>query len=74
MLEQIKYQIEQKAFGLFSFLGDKLGIESRRIRLFFIYISFIAVGSPFLVAGMVVDFWRNMWQYIKGRGKSLWDL
>lgn len=74
-MEQLKYYIEKLAFQMFSFLGDTMGIESRRVRMFFIYTSFIAIGSPFVVAGMVVDFWRNMTRYIRRRRRNrLWDL
>jgi len=76
MFERIKYHIEQRAFEMFSFLGEKLGIESRRIRMFFIYVSFVAVGSPFIVVAMIANFWKYLFEYFVGsRGnKKMWDL
>ena len=67
---KIKYHIERMAFDTFSFLGERMGIESRRIRMFFIYVSFVAVGSPVLVMAMITDFWKYMFQMFTGsRGK-----
>lgn len=75
MLERIKYHIERRAFETFSFLGARMGIESKKIRMFFIYVSFVAIGSPFIVLAMIADFWRYMFQLVTGsRGKKkTWD-
>jgi len=45
-------------FGVCSKLGEKLGIASSSIRLFFIYISFLTFGSPifvYLALAWVID-------------------
>lgn len=62
-LRNIKNFIEWKAFGVCSAIGDKLGVASSRIRLWFIYISFLTLGSPIIVY-MVLAFWMNMKNYI----------
>lgn len=73
-MDQIKLQIEKIAFMMFAFLGDKMGIESLRVRLFFIYISFITIGSPFVLAGMIFNFWKNIFYYIRNKRNQIWDL
>ncbi|MFT6850146.1 MAG: phage shock protein C [Sphingobacteriales bacterium] len=40
---------ERNAFGVCSWWGHKLGVSSSKIRLIFIYFSFITAGSPVLV-------------------------
>lgn len=55
--------IELQAFGVCSAIGEKIGIASSRIRMWFIYISFITLGSP-LIVYMIMAFWINMKRYI----------
>jgi phage shock protein PspC (stress-responsive transcriptional regulator) len=59
----IKNFVEWKAFGVCSIMGEKLGIAASRIRLWFIYISFMTLGSPVIIY-MIVAFWLNMKRYI----------
>lgn len=64
--------LEQRSFGVCSYIGERLGISISKIRLFFIYSSFLAVGFPvifYLLAGIVLDI-RN---YIKRTRNRLWD-
>ena len=68
-LSVIKDFIEWKAFGVCSELGDRLGIATSRIRLWFIYISFLTMGSPIIVY-MVLAFWVNLRNYILLRRRN----
>ena len=45
MIDRIKDYFEQKAFGVCEWWGKKLGIRTGKIRLTFIYLSFITMGS-----------------------------
>jgi phage shock protein PspC (stress-responsive transcriptional regulator) len=51
------------AFGVCTAIGEKLGIATSRIRMWFIYISFLTMGSP-LIIYMVLAFWMNIKEYI----------
>lgn len=62
-MNRLKYFIEWQLFGVCSNIGQKLGIASSRIRLWFIYISFITMGSPVIIY-MIMAFWMNIKQYI----------
>ncbi len=62
-LYDIKNFIEWKAFGVCNAIGDKLGVATSRIRLWFIYISFMTLGSPVIIY-MILAFWMNMKRYI----------
>lgn len=72
MEKKIKYIVEKYAFGVCSELGEKFGIASSRIRLYFIYTSFITMGSPIIIY-LVIAFWLNFKKYICQRF-SLWEL
>jgi phage shock protein PspC (stress-responsive transcriptional regulator) len=55
--------IETNAFGVCSYIGEKLNIASGKIRLYFIYASFITFGSPVIIY-FVIAFWMNIKRYI----------
>jgi phage shock protein C len=63
-MEKIKYSIEKSAFGVCSYIGEKLGISSNKIRLYFIYASCLTIGSP-LIVYLIMAFWINLKKYIK---------
>ncbi len=63
MLE-IKDLVERSAFGVCSYLGEKMNIASSRVRLYFIYISFVTLGSP-VIFYLFLAFWVNIRRYIK---------
>lgn len=63
---------EQRSFGVCTYIGERFGISISKLRLFFIYSSFIAVGFPivfYFLAGVALDF-RN---YVKRMRHQLWD-
>lgn len=62
-MNKLRHFIEWQAFGVCSALGEKLGIATSRIRMWFIYISFLTMGSPFVIY-MVMAFWLNIKNYI----------
>lgn len=73
MLQRILTFFERYSFGVCTYLGEHFHVSIGKIRLFFIYISFIAVGLPlifYFFAGIVLDF-RN---YIKRAGSGVTDL
>ena len=72
MLNEIKNLLEKSAFGVCSYLGEKLGIATTRVRLYFIYISFVAMGSP-VIFYLFVAFWLNIKEYIKQKRNAIWE-
>jgi phage shock protein C len=48
-MERLRIFFEERAFGVCSKLGEKLNFPIDSIRLFFIYSSFITLGSPIIV-------------------------
>lgn len=71
-MESVKYFVEKRVYGVCSYLGEKFGISSSRIRLYFIYTSFITMGSPVIIY-LVLAFWLNLKKYVRG-GKTSLDL
>lgn len=63
MKHKIKDFIEFKAFGVCASIGEHLGIATSKIRLWFIYVSFITMGSPIIIY-MILAFLRNLKYYI----------
>lgn len=62
-MNRFKYFIEWQAFGVLSAIGERMGIATSRIRMWFMYISLLTLGSP-IVVYMVLAFWMNIKQYI----------
>ncbi|MFN4005908.1 MAG: PspC family transcriptional regulator [Chitinophagaceae bacterium] len=62
-VKALKNYIEWQAFGVCTAIGTKLGVATSRIRMWFIYISFLTIGSP-VVVYMILAFWLNMKKYI----------
>ncbi|MCB0637252.1 MAG: PspC family transcriptional regulator [Lewinella sp.] len=68
-MEAIRQLLERSAFGVCSYLGDKMGVAHSRVRVYFIYLSFLTMGSPILLY-LFAAFWLNVRRYIK-RGRNL---
>ena len=76
MIERIQAFFEKQAFGVSERIGERLGIESSRIRLYWIYTSFITFGSPIIVY-LFIAFWlevRDRYRYNRNRRRTVWDL
>lgn len=62
-MNRFKNFVEWHAFGVCTAIGEKMGIATSRIRMWFIYISFLTMGSP-IVIYMILAFWMNIKEYI----------
>ena len=72
-MKELRHIIEKQAFGVCSYVGEKLNIPGQRIRLYFIYTSFLTLGSPVLIY-LVIAFWLNIKDYLREGDRSVWDL
>jgi phage shock protein PspC (stress-responsive transcriptional regulator) len=74
IVNSIKVWFERQAFGICEWWGEKLGIQSSGIRMFFIYASFLTIGSPIIVY-MAMGFVMNLRNMMRSRQRgSIWDL
>lgn len=71
MVNRIQFFFEQHAFGVCNHLGEKLGIATSSIRIFFIYASFLTFGSPVLIY-LALAFIMNIRKYLRKRN-PIWD-
>ncbi len=69
-MEKIKDYMEQSAFGVCSYLGEKMSISSARVRLYFIYLSFVAMGSP-IILYLFAAFWLNIRRYVREKRNAI---
>ena len=67
----IKDIVERSTFGVCNYLGEKMNIASSRVRLYFIYASFVTLGSP-VIFYLILAFWVNIRRYIKRHRDALW--
>lgn len=72
LMQAFKDIVERSAFGVCSYLGDKIGVASTRVRMYFIYLSFAALGSPIIIY-LFVAFWLNIKRYIRRSRNLLLD-
>ncbi|HMX39674.1 MAG TPA: PspC family transcriptional regulator [Saprospiraceae bacterium] len=64
--------VERRAFGVCQHLGEKMHLAPADVRKYFIYISFIAMGSP-LIVYLFVAFWMNIRRYIRRGRSTIWE-
>jgi phage shock protein PspC (stress-responsive transcriptional regulator) len=63
-MKYLQYFVERQAFGVCTRLGTYLGISTEVIRLYFIYASFLAMGSPIIIY-LSLAFWLNVRRYVR---------
>ena len=62
-MNRFKDYIEWQVFGVCTRIGEVLGISTTTIRKYFIYLSFLTMGSP-VVIYIFLAFWMNIKHYI----------
>lgn len=72
-MDKLRSCLEIQFFGVCTYIGEKLGIATSKIRLFFIYSSFIAAGSP-LIIYLCLAFLIDLKNFIKHKRLQIWDL
>lgn len=56
--------VEKYSFGVCRYIAEKMGIHESRVRVYFIYISFVTMGSPIIVY-LFTAFWLNIKRYLR---------
>ncbi len=77
MIKKITSWFEQQAYGVCEWWGDKLGISTTKIRMYFIYLSFFTVGSPiilYFIMAFILEH-KNYFKPLRSKKRrSVWDL
>ena len=72
--EKLRELFEKGMFGVLSYIGERMGIATSKIRLFFIYLSFLTLGAVPIAIYLTLAFMLNIGRYIKSRKRSpIWD-
>ncbi len=73
VIDKIKGFCELRMFGVLSLIGERMGIATSKIRMFFIYITFLGFGSPIFIY-LIVAFVINIGKYVRARKRNpVWD-
>jgi len=73
MFQRLVFFFEKRSFGVSTYLAGKLNMSTNKVRLFFIYASFLAVGFPilfYIMAALILD----IRHYMKRSRLNVWDI
>ncbi len=76
MIDKFRDILEFQFFGVCSKIGEKLGIKTTTIRMYFVYLSFFTFGSPIIIY-LILAFLnenRNYFKLKRNSRSSIWDL
>ncbi|MBK9253983.1 MAG: PspC family transcriptional regulator [Saprospiraceae bacterium] len=59
-----KSWIERYSFGVCRYIAQKMGLDESRVRVYFIYITFVTMGSP-VILYLFTAFWLNIRKYLR---------
>jgi len=63
-MDLLRNKVERVAFGVCAWLADRMGIQRRRVRMYFIYLSCLSLGSSVLFY-LFAAFWLNVREYMR---------
>ena len=75
-IQKILLYFEFKSFGVCKWLANKLGMDSSKVRLAFIYTSFITFGSPlilYMAMAWILDH-KHYFKFQRKRKSTIWEL
>lgn len=72
MINRIQTYFEMQAFGVCQYLGQKFGMKTSKIRLYFIYLSFLTFGSPIIIY-LILAFIIDHRYLLKSKRTTIWD-
>ncbi|MFI2743844.1 PspC domain-containing protein [Zhouia sp. PK063] len=70
---KFKHFLEKHGFEVCTRLGDRLGMKTKNVRLFFIYASCATFGIGFLFY-LILAFWLKLKDMIYTKRTSVFDL
>ena len=72
-ISNIRHYFEKNGFYVSSRLADRMGIRTRNVRLFFVYLSFATLGAGFAVY-LILAFWLKLKDFVYTKRSSVFDL
>ncbi len=76
LVVKINFFFELKSYGVCSWIARKSGINISKVRLGFIYASFVTLGSPLLIYLPMAWILENkhMFKLQKRKSSSIWEI
>jgi phage shock protein PspC (stress-responsive transcriptional regulator) len=65
--------IEMSVYGVCAFWGRKLHMPSKKVRMYFVYASFLTMGSPIIIY-LTMAFVLNLRNMIRSKRNPVWDI
>ena len=72
-IHSVRHFFERNGFHVSSRFADRLGIQVKNVRLFFVYISFVTVGLSFVLY-LILAFLLRLKDMISTKRGSVFDL
>ena len=75
LIQKIAFFFEMRSFGVSTWFARKLRVDVSRVRIFFIYFTFIGLGSPLIVylfMAFILEH-KHILKFQRKR-KSIWEL
>lgn len=75
LFQKITLFFELRSFGVSAWFARKIRVDVSRVRLFFIYLSFIGLGSPvilYLMMAWILEH-KHIFKFQRKR-KTIWEL
>ena len=72
-MDKLQSVVEKRIFGVCEYIGEKVGMKTSKIRLYFIYASFLTFGSPVIIY-LILAFLLEQKDQFKARRSTIWDL
>lgn len=63
-MNSLKDFLEKYGFGVCNYIGERIGVRVSRVRLYFIYLTFVTMGSPIFLY-LFTAFWLNIFKYFR---------
>jgi phage shock protein PspC (stress-responsive transcriptional regulator) len=75
-IQKIAFFFEMRSYGVCSWIARKSGISSSKVRVGFIYASFITLGSPLLIyfaMAWILEY-KHFFGFKRLKRPTVWEL
>ena len=73
MFSNLRHVLERNGYYVSNRLADRLGMRTKNVRLFFIYLTFATAGLGFAIY-LTLAFWLKLKDLIYTKRTSVFDL
>jgi phage shock protein C len=75
-IQKILFFFEMRSYGVCEWWAQKLGINTSKVRLGFIYASFVAFGSPLIIYLAMAWILENkhFFKFQRKKRSTIWEL